>query len=250
MFGQAGASKKALVFWSCLDFRNPEPATILLVPVTNLNSYRANPHQALETDHCCPHCRRRLTRHDSSLRWVYRPNERFQIVVFRLRCRSCRLTATLLPEGLIPYHRYAADIVEAAVTSRLAADGSCRRVAVMLCAPALPADQSFTDALLSVSLRPSYQRIHAWTRRISALAPSYTTALSAWALRLRPESDLLPNLAVPLHGVPPARRSVALLVHLLAVITPKAPWVPTLNRFVLRIAGRIPWRAPPLPRSS
>jgi hypothetical protein len=205
----------------------------------------------LASERHCPRCQtRRLTCHGSSLRWVYTVAERFQIIVFRLRCRPCRLTATLLPETLIPYHRYAADVVEIAVTRSLAPDGSCRQVAVSLSAPDLPADQSVTDALLSVSLRPSYQRIHAWTRRITALAQSYTTALAAWVLRLRPESDLLPNLAVPLHAVPPARKAVALLVHLLAVIAPHAAWVPTLNRFVLHITGQIPWRAPPLPRSS
>lgn len=252
MFGRAGASKKALVFWSCLDHRNPEPATILLVPAPCLNAYRANPHQALETDHRCPHCRRRLTRHDSAFRWVYTVAERFQIIVFRLRCRPCRLTATLLPDSLIPYHRYAAGVVEAAVTCSLTVDGSCRQVAITISAPSLPVDQSVTDALLSVPLKPSYQRIHAWTTRITDLAPTYTIALSAWVIRLRPDSDLLPQLAVSLDAVPLARRSVALLVHLLAVIAPKAAWLPTLNRFVLRIAGRIPWRRPPprLPQSS
>jgi hypothetical protein len=240
----------ALVFWSCLDNQKPEPVTILLVPIPSFNAYRSNPRAVLAADHRCPTCQRVLTRHDSAFRWVYTVAERFQIIVFRLRCRPCRLTATLLPETLIPYHRYAAETVEAAVTRSLAPDGSCRQVAVTVSSPSLPADQSITDALLSVSLRPSYQRIHAWTRRITTLAPTYTSALSAWVLRLRPASDLLPNLALPLHAVPAARKSVALLVHLLAVIAPHAAWVPTLNRFVLRIAGQIPWRAPPLPQSS
>jgi hypothetical protein len=204
----------------------------------------------LDSERRCPHCQRRLTQHDSAFRWVYTPAERFQIVVFRLRCRPCRLTATLLPETLIPYHRYAADVVETAVTHSLAADGSCRRVAITLSAPALPVDQSITDALLSVSLKPSYQRIHAWIRRITDLAPPYTIALSAWALRLQPASDLPAQLSVSLDALPPKRKSVALLVHLLAVIAPKSAWLPTLNRFVLRITGRIPWRAPPLPQSS
>lgn len=250
MFGRAGASKKALVFWSCLDHRNPEPATILLVPTPSLNSYRANPYQALVSDHSCPRCRRRLSRHGSACRWVYQPDGRFQIIVFRLRCRPCRLTATLLPEGLIPYHRYAADVVGAAVTRSLSPGGSCRRVAVSLSAPLLPADQSITDALLSVSLKPSYQRIHAWVTRIKALAPTYTIALSAWVLRLKPESDLLPHLAVPLETMLPSLRPVALLVHLLAVIGTPGDWLPILNRFVLSILGQIPWRPPPLPQSS
>lgn len=241
----------ALVFWSCLDTQNPEPATILLVPIPSFNAYRSDPRSVLDSEWRCPCCHtRHLTCHGSSLRWVYTVTERFQIIVFRLRCRPCRLTVTLLPETLIPYHRYAAETVEAAITRSLALDGSCRQVAVTLSDPSLPADQSITDALLSLSLRPSYQRIHAWGRRIISLAPTYTVALSAWVLRLRPASDLLPNLALPLHAVPPARKPIVLLLHLLAVIAPHAAWVPTLNRFVLRIAGQIPWRAPPLPQSS
>ncbi|MBC7543299.1 MAG: hypothetical protein H7338_11265 [Candidatus Sericytochromatia bacterium] len=207
----------------------------------------------LVAEHRCPKCHDRpLTRHSSGLRWVYTIAERFQIVVFRLRCRPCRLTATLLPETLVPYHRYAAVIIEAAVTRSLTAGSSCRRVAIALVAPDLPADQNQTDALLSVSLKPSYQRIHAWLDRITDLAPDYTTALVTWVLRLKPESPLLPHLSVPLDAVPPALKPVALLVHLLAVVGESADWLPTLNRFVLRIAGMIPWRRPPpgLPQSS
>ncbi len=247
MFGRAGASKKVLVFWSCLDNKKPGPVTILPVPISSLNAYRANPLQAFESGHSCPHCQRQLARHDSALRWVYRPDERFQILVCRLRCRPCRLTPTLLPEGLIPYHCYAANVVEAAVTHSLVADGSCRQVALSLSAVRLPADQSVTDALLSVSLKPSYQRIHAWISRITTLAPTYAIALSAWVLRLQPESDLPAHLAVSLDAVPLARRPVALLVHLLAVIAPHRAWLPTLSRFVLRIVGQIPWRPPPQP---
>jgi len=201
----------------------------------------------------CPLCQdRRLTSHSSSLRWVYTPAERFQIVVFRLRCRPCRLTATLLPETLVPYYRYAAVIIKAAVISSLPVGGSCRRVAVSLSQPQLPADQSITDALLSVSLKPSYQRIHAWLSRITDLAPDYTTALVTWALRLQPESPLLPHLSVSLDAVRPLLKPVALLAHLLEVVGESADWLPTLNRFVLYIVGQIPWRRPPpsLPQSS
>jgi hypothetical protein len=207
----------------------------------------------LAVERRCPTCHNRpLTRHSSGLRWVYTIAERFQIVVFRLRCRPCRLTATLLPETLVPYHRYAAVIIAAAVTRSLTAGGSCRRVAIALAAPQLPDDQSVTDALLSVTLKPSYQRIHAWLSRITDLAPDYTTALVTWALRLRPESPLLPHLSVPLNAVRPVLKPLALLVHLLAVVGKSGDWLPTLNRFVFRIAGRIPWRRPPpcLPQSS
>lgn len=197
----------------------------------------------------CPACPdRRLTRHSSALRWVYTITERFQIVVFRLRCRPCRLTGTLLPEGLIPYHRYAADIVEATTTAVVTTPSSCRSVAVAVAGITLPDDQSPTDALLSVSLTPSYQRVHAWTRRLNDLAPGYAKGLLAWTMRLAPDANMMHHLGVPQSQIPkPALRAAFLLIQLTFTLTKANQWIPTLNRFVLRVVHAIPWRAPPSP---
>lgn len=81
---------------------------ILPVPTESFNSYRDNPCQVLQVERRCPECKTRsLSRHGSYARWVYFLQERQQIQVFRLRCRPCRLTVSLLPEFLLPNVRYA-----------------------------------------------------------------------------------------------------------------------------------------------
>lgn len=218
--------------------------TILLVPIQSFNAYRENPRLVLDRARPCPRCLRELSRHDSYLRWVFLKGERFRIPVFRLRCRPCHLTVSLLPDLLVPYHRYAAEVMEEALDHHLTTGRSCRETAIAVAQPELPQDQSRTDALLSVSLKPSHQRVHAWTTRLHAMALAHAVAWLAWLLILKPETDLLHHLALP-HA-----SSAALLVHMVAALSEGGGWMAPLNRFVLHVGGQVPWRAPPLPQST
>lgn len=223
---------------------------ILLVEIPSINDYRSDPRSVLATVHPCPACKHApLHHHGAYLRWVYDPPERYQVTIFRLRCPACRRTCSLIPDRLIPYFRYLAAIVQQGVDGWLHGGQSFRALAVSLSGVALPCDQSPTDTLLSLALRPSYQRIHAWVRRMRAVARLYSEALLAWILDLYPDSDAAHLVSVPPTEVTASRSpEAALLVSLVSRIPGPAtasPWICTLDRFLLGVLGRIPWRAPP-----
>lgn len=237
---------------------------ILLVSALSFKAYRENPRQQVAGERPCPRCEVRvLTQHDSYLRWVYFDGERYQIPLFRLRCRPCLLTCTLLPDFLIPYFRYSAAIVGDAVGAYFSTSLSYRSVAVATSGTTLPPGISVTDALLSIATRPSYQRVFAWVARLGHLGESYAAALLAWCLRARGDHDALHALAADVEpvrtkGVTAEKQNQLRSAVITRLIASRLPvdgldhpgWIAVLGRFVARILGQIPWRAPPLPHSS
>lgn len=244
---------------------------ILTVHVPSFKSYVENPLLVLEIARACPGCLvRTLSRHGGVLRWVYLVGDRMQITVHRLRCRACRLTVTLLPDFLLPYTRYAATVVEAAVEQYLAGAGSHRAVAVALngaVVPAALAPSSMTDAIEMLHLQPSYQRVHAWGARIAATAVADVQAAAAWVVARVPTSTVVDLQTVPLDPPTagrtrdPAKRAgldaARMLVRLFGAAPELNPrgtgWLPAWGRFVAAVARRTPWappRSPPEPRTS
>ncbi len=207
----------------------------------------------------CPVCMiRRLARHDAYLRWVFELTECWQIRLFRLRCRPCHVTFTLFPDLLIPYRRYPGPTIEKAVGDYMFTGASCRGLAVALSGVVVPVGESETDALLSIRLRPSYQSIFDWVKRVCDLAETYSSALLAWNLRLRPDHDALHQLAVETRAVRAKGRSetkkgqlqdAAILekiaIKILSPVAGKLGWMRLIGRFAIRILERIPWRPPP-----
>lgn len=229
---------------------------ILLVSIPSIKSHREDPRRILAVDRFCSECHRLLTKHDSRLRWVYELVERFQIVIFRLRCRACSVTVTLLPDQLVPYFRYLSAIIEKTVGDYVTTAQSVRIVAVELSQPILPPDQSLTDALLSISLKPSYQRIFAWAERMGSTSKQTFMALGAWLTRLRPESLFVPLLSTPVFDKTAIRalskqgslRTSSLLILVMgrhSDLGAGRGWIRSHNRFVLQQMGLIPWRQPP-----
>lgn len=106
---------------------------------------------------------------------------------------------TLLPDVLLPRRRYHADLIQRGTTGYVTTPDSYRRIAVDLSGITLPDDQSATDLLLSIPLKPSFQRLHAWVHRIALEAMSQMRSIATWLLRLSPDSHLLHLLASPLH---------------------------------------------------
>lgn len=240
-----------MVVWWLLRHPNARPTVILPVLVHSFQSYRDHPRQVIERTHPCPVCKTRTaSRHGVVSRWVYFVDRRERVPLYRVRCRPCRITATLLPDFLRPFTRYALEIVEAALDACL--DGaSCRTTAVVLSGVTLPEGPSVTDALTWIRLTPSFQRVHAWLGAVSAVAQADASEAAAWLVRRNPDA-----LAVSLLTTAPAQylpsKQVVAATRMLArlftdpVLDPeRRGWLRAWQHFAAVILKRRPWVGPP-----
>ena len=231
---------------------------ILAARVDSFKVYLDNPAVLLELAWPCPLCRTRsLSRHGAVRRWVFfAGGARERITVFRLRCRPCRITATLLPDFLLPYLRYAAEVVEAGVNGYLGDAGSYRAVALAVAGATVPPDlppSALTDAIESLKLKPGYQRVSSWVARIVRHAAKDVAEAAAWITTRVPTSTIVDQLTVPLPG--PARPGglddARMLARIFAAVPELNPagttWIAAWLRFVAFVARRPPWRGPPRP---
>lgn len=225
---------------------------ILPVPTDSFNSYRDNPGQVLQAERTCPRCKTRsLSRHGSYSRWVYFLRDRQQVPVFRLRCRPCRLTVTLLPEFLLPHARYALAIVEAAIDGHLGGT-SCRDAAIVFSGVELPAGPSVTDALTWIKVVPSYQRVHAWIAAAITAAATGVQAAAAWLVRRKPDALAIDLLTTPSSLSARQYKRLAALRLLRSLFTAdpdlnprRVGWLAAWHRFANLILPTLaPW-APP-----
>lgn len=234
---------------------------ILAVRVDSLKSYMANPTLVLEIAWHCPVCETRsLSRHGAVRRWVFLAGgDRERITIFRLRCRPCRITATLLPDFLVPYLRYAAVVVEAAVSQYLADAGSYRAVALAVTGTVVPPElgaSNLTDAIDFLKLKPGHQRVGSWVARIVRHAAKDVPEAAAWLTARVPTSTVVDHLTVPLPGRarPGGLDDARMLARIFTAVPELNParttWIAAWLRFVAVIARRPPWRGPPEPRSS
>ena len=228
---------------------------ILLVHVPDLKSYQENPKQVLDRSRPCSRCGRVLMRHGMRPRWLYTATERIHLLLCRLRCKPCRITVTLLPDILLPRRRYHADLIQQGSARYLTSPDSYRQIAVDLSGVTLPDDQSVTDLLNSIPLKPSFQRLHAWVRRVALGAAPQSRTLVPWLLRLRPDSHLLHLLASQLPSFAtksPDEKKRRMLgeAHLLRTlildtpeIAPRHPsiaWLAQLHRLLQGIEAAVP----------
>lgn len=231
---------------------------ILAARVDSFKSYLNNPSFVLETAWPCPVClTRSLSRHGAVRRWViFAGGASERITIFRLRCRPCRITATLLPDFLLPYLRYAAEVVEAATSGYFGDGGSLRAVALTVAGGIVPPDlapSSLTDAIESLKLKPGYQRVSCWVARIVRHAAKDVAEVAAWLTTRAPTSTVVDHLTVPLPG--PARpgglddaRMLARIFTAVPELNPdRTSWIAAWLRFVVLVARRPPWRGPPRP---
>lgn len=232
---------------------------ILSIPVESFNAYRDDPRQVLEPRRRCPRCETRgLSHHGHYGRWVYYPSERVRISLFRLRCRPCGLTLTLLPDCLVPYGRYALSIIETALGAYLDTPKSYRAVALAITGVEVGTDVSATDALLWTRLTPAFQRIHAWIDRLCSTASRDVQEITAWLLRRVPTTlaaDLLtvPSTTLSAKSPHPLKRKAieaARLVPRLFTLVPQLDplhrgWGRAWSRFASSVLHRCPWRGPP-----
>lgn len=200
-----------------------------------------------------------LTRHGSVWRWVYDIGEwREQIKVFRLRCRPCRFTATLLPSFLLPGVRYLLAVVQDAVSTYLDGVGSYRAVAIRVTGVVLPADNSVSDVLTWTSLKPAFQHVHAWVKRVAARAVESVRDTAAWLTRRVPTSTLIDHLAIPLDplflttrdtskcaDLDAARVLRCIFTHVPELNPHNRHWIGAWLRCMETIFGHAPWRGPP-----
>lgn len=233
---------------------------ILPFPVESLQSYLVNPGAVVDVERRCPACETRtLSRHGTYSRWVYLSDWREQIVIHRLRCRPCGLTVTLLPDVLVPYGRYALEIVEDAADAVLGG-ASCRAAAVVVSGAALPEHASVTDALTWTRITPSYQRVHAWLDRIALSAAADVSAAAEWLVRRVPGGLGAHLVTAPLEPAPcrsPRVEKCAALAatRLLARLFREDPdlnphrhgWLRAWRRLEALVLARSPWRRPPRP---
>lgn len=236
---------------------------IVLVHVPDLKSYRENPTQVLDRSRPCMRCGRALVRHGTRPRWLYTLADKIHLLLCRLRCKPCRLTVTLLPDVLLPRRRYHADLIQRGITRYVTTPDSYRRIAVDLSGITLPDDQSATDLLLSIPLKPSFQRLHAWVHRVALAAASQTRSIATWLIRLRPDSHLLHLLASPLPSFDakspytPKRRMLAdaallriLLTSTLELLLPEpsSSWIIRLHGLLQGIEAAASRRSSPAAR--
>jgi hypothetical protein len=183
------------------------------------------------------------------LRWVYFLDRRERIRLYRLRCRPCGITATLLPDFLRPHTRYALDTVQSAIEA-CASGASCRTTALAISGVALPPGPSVTDALTWTRLVPGYQRVHAWLRAVAAIAGADVTEAAAWLVRRKPDAlavDLLTSPGDHQASIQVAWSDVRALARLFTdpTLDPmRRGWMRAWQQFSAVILGRRPWAGP------
>lgn len=196
---------------------------------------------------------------------------RHRIRIFRLRCRSCSLTVTLLPDFLLPFTRYVVAVVMESVGAYVDGAGSYRAVAVAITGIVLPADlavSNLTDALEVLRPKPGYQRIYSWVTQVAATATADVQLAAAWATTRVPTSTVVDYQTVPFTPPQAGRTqdavkrtgldSARMLVRIFTAVRELNPtgtgWLVAWQRFVVVIIRRTPWRGPPRsppePRSS
>lgn len=261
-----------MVAWWLQNPQSTRPTVILAVQTESLKSYIENPSLVLEIVRPCPKCMTRsLSRHGSVGRWVCFVSTALRITVFRMRCRPCGLTVTLLPDFLLPFGHYAVAVVETAVGMYLAGVGGYRAVAVALTGAGLAEDElrlsNPTDTVDAKCLRPGHQRVHAWVARVAERAVPDVQVAAAWATTRVPTSTVVDQQTTPL--TPPhagqsqgaAKRAdlgaARMLVRIFAAVPELNPagtgWFAAWQRFVAVVIRRTPWapsRSPPEPHSS
>lgn len=215
----------------------------------------------LDEHRFCPSCGRQLGYHSRYDRSPIVDGHPVETWLYRLRCRPCERTFTLLPTFLRPRGRYLAAVVGVTYESFLSSGASVRQIAVEVSGLAVnPAgDVRITDALLlSLRPRPSYQCIFAWLKEFCAAAKSISLAVMAWSLRIQPDHGVLHDLATDTDWLRAKGRSdekrdqlqAAALLRKLVLGIPaleagRLGWPEALNRFIERILGALPSRAPP-----
>ena len=227
----------------------------------SFKDYLRNPRQLLDERHICPSCGRPLGYHARYRRSPIVDGQPVETWFYRLCCRPCKRTFTLLPTFLGPRRRYLTEVVGVVYESCLSSGASVRQIAVEMSGMAVPpgGNVRITDALLwSLRPRPSYQRIFAWLKEFCARAKSISQAMMAWILRLQPDSGVLHQLAADTDWIRGKARTdekreqlqaAAVLRKLVlgipALEAARLGWPEALSRFTERVLGAVPSRAPP-----
>lgn len=237
---------------------------IVFVSGLTFKGYVENPEPIRQEDRACPHCGQRLSRHGFYRRRVRHAGGEDRVPIFRLRCRPCKLTVTLLPDFLRPHQLYLVEVQEEATGAYLTKPASFRKTAVQVSGATVPTGVSVTDALLhQVRTMPSFQQIFGWVQQFAARASRLCTELLAWSLRLQPDHDVLHQVAtdtdaIGAKGKSEEKRSqlragvllIALVQAIPALDAAHQGWLRALGAFVRQVLGRIPGPGPPLPHSS
>ena len=227
----------------------------------SFKDYLRNPRQVLDERRTCPSCGRPLGHHARYRRAPIVDGQPVETWLYRLRCRPCKQTFTLLPTFLGPRRRYLAEVVGVVYESFLSSGASVRQIAVEMSGLAVPpgGNVRITDALLgSLRPRPSYQRVFAWLKEFCASAKSISQGLMAWSLRLQPDHGVLHQLAADTDWIRGKARTdqkgeqlqAAAMLRKLVLDIPaleaaRLGWPEALSRFIERILGGSSSRAPP-----
>ena len=219
---------------------------ILTLPTVSLKSYIENPYPVLEIVRLCPLCETRvLSRHGEVERWVYQVARNQKITIFRLRCRPCGVTVTLLPDFLLPFGRYATAVVEAAVELYLAGTGSYRKVALTLAHAVVPEEvlqfSTPTEAIDDLCLEPGYQLIHAWaTTRVPT-----STVVDHQTTPLTPTQTGRTQSPAKRAGLDAARMLVRIFASVRELNPAGMSWLAAWRRFVAIVIPLTSWPGPP-----
>lgn len=77
---------------------------------------------------CCGACasKKKPHRHGTFTRWLYTLNEVIALTIFRFLCPDCRVTSSVLPSFVEPYHQTGVDVKEAIVVAHEEGDSLAR----------------------------------------------------------------------------------------------------------------------------
>lgn len=115
-------------------------------------------------------------------RYAWLDGQSWKTSVPQVRCRGCRATTTLLPEGILPRLHYGLDTVGPAVEAYEQTAASYRQAALDVSGTALPAGQTLSAFFGGVEAPPlGPSSIYRWVQRFSAGAGHWWAEIAAEA---------------------------------------------------------------------
>lgn len=200
--------------------RNPCSAVILFLSSLDSKSYLQIRQQLECWRPSCPLCGRTLARNGQYTRRLSVHGQLLNGVIFRKRCRPCRVGFSLFPSDMVPLHSHGAEVIADRLIAGLRGQGlrSLEFYRDQALAPSV-FDGAWSDWLDSNPLVPTFQAFHRWQQKFSYRTQAWLRPLT-WAC-IHAGASLREQLGPLLTGFPrcpPALNPLALGVGLLALL--------------------------------
>jgi uncharacterized protein DUF6431 len=238
--------KTYVLLWLSTPSRTEVFVFILSISEVDDKAYRYDPALVRDRVSACPFCGRRLGRNGGYSRNI--PNEATYEsgVIFRMYCSSCKVSFSLIPGFILPWHSYSRKLIVEWLLERLR--GTPYRSQHFLVQQNIghtPADSetSWSDMVDFERTYPGYQRFHGWTSRFSRAAQGLLGPLLAAMVWL----DLdLQAVAVKVTAIQPIAAPTSPLALAMSLVyflpPPRGPDAPQLGDVLGRVVGMLVMR--------